>query len=84
MTDIKENIKDILKPIRKQAQEETGIRKIIYSEMLRQINEKFPDGKVTRDELLCELSRQGREAKKNLEEDRRFAWPTVEKKPLVN
>jgi hypothetical protein len=62
--------KELLKPLRKQAQEETGIRKVIYNEMLRQINEKFPTGEFTREELLCELDRQGREAKKNLEEDK--------------
>ena len=66
--------KEVLKPIRKQAQEATGIQRIIYSEMLRQINEAFPNGKVTREELLCELGRQGRAAKKNLEEDKE-RWP---------
>ena len=66
---MKENIKDILKPLRKQAQKETGIRKIIYDEMLRQINLL---GNVSREEILCELGRQGRAAKKNLEEDKRF------------
>ena len=62
-------MKEVLKPIRQQAQEATGIQKVIYSEMLRQINEAFPNGKVTREELLCELGRQGKECKKNLVED---------------
>ena len=66
------NIKDLLKPIRQQAEEATGIQKTIYSEMLRQINERFPEGKVTREELIDELERQRIECKKNLEEDK--AW----------
>ena len=65
-------IKELLKPIRKQAEGATGIQKIIYSEMLRQINEKFPKGKVTREELLSELDRQRGECQKNLDEDKEF------------
>ena len=66
------NIKDLLKPIRQQAEEATGIQKTIYSEMLRQINERYSTGKVTREELIDELERQRIECKKNLEEDK--AW----------
>ena len=62
-------IKELLKPIRKEAQEATGIQKIIYDEMLRQINERF-SGDVTREDLLCELNRQKNECQKNLDEDK--------------
>ena len=65
-------IKEILKPIRKEAEGATGIQKIIYDEMLRQINEKFPKGKVTREELLHELDRQREVCRENLEEDTKW------------
>ena len=66
-----ERLKDILKPIRQEANKATGTIKIIYSEMLRQINERFPGGKVTRQEIIDEIERQRCETQAKLEETKR-------------
>ena len=74
-------IKELLKPIRKQADGATGIQKIIYDEMLRQINEKFPKGKVTREDLLRELDRQREGCQKNLDEDKKWGINGSDRSP---
>jgi hypothetical protein len=60
-----EKIKDILKPIRRLAQEATGTEKDIYDEMLRQIDERCGRD-ATRQDVIDEIERQNRETTASL------------------
>lgn len=74
-----EPIKSILKPIRRKAQESTGIDKIIYDNMLREIDCKFTGKETTRQEIICEIERQRSENHAYIEEDKRWLkWLTKE------
>jgi len=60
-----EKIKDILKPLRRLAQEATGTEKEIYEEILNHVNERC--GKdATRQDIIDEIERQNRETKAGL------------------
>lgn len=64
-----EKLKDILKPLRKEAQEAKGFDKIIYDEMLHKIDVRFHGRKgVTRQEVIDEIERQRCETRASLEQ----------------